>query len=149
MNNFFIDCNKIECLPFGKSKISDENLFSKELKNRKIVAEHYTSSLSNILQTPVIKANRSSAWAQYTVRVNIRDNIQNKLKTKGIPTSVFYPVSLHLQECFKYLDYKKGDFKISEKASNEVLSLPMNPFLTHDQINYIVSNIKEHVTKKF
>ena len=117
--------------------------FSQELENRKIVAEHYTSGLSDILKTPVIKSNRSSAWAQYTVRVNNRDNIQNELKKKGIPTLVFYPISLHLQECFKYLNYKLNDFPISEKASNEVISLPMNPFLTYDQINYIVLNIRK------
>jgi UDP-2-acetamido-2-deoxy-ribo-hexuluronate aminotransferase len=121
--------------------------FSQELKDRKIVADHYTSALSNILQTPVIKPNRSSTWAQYTVRVNNRDNIQNELKKKGIPTSIFYPVSLHLQECFKYLNYKLNDFPISEKASNEVISIPMNPFLTYDQINYIVSTIKDRITK--
>jgi UDP-2-acetamido-2-deoxy-ribo-hexuluronate aminotransferase len=117
--------------------------FPQELKDRKIVADNYTRGLSNILQTPVIKPNRSSTWAQYTVRVNNRDNTQNELKKKGIPTSVFYPVSLHLQECFKYLNYKLNDFPISEKASNEVISIPMNPFLKNDQIDYIILNIKE------
>ena len=121
--------------------------FPQELEDRKLVAEHYSSSLSNIIQTPVIKPNRSSAWAQYTLRVNNRNNFQNELKKKGIPTSVFYPVSLHLQECFKYLNYKLNDFPISEKASNEVISIPMNPFLTYDEINYIISTIKDHITK--
>ena len=119
--------------------------FPKELINRKIVADHYTSGLSDILQTPTIKPNKSSAWGQYTVRVNNRDNIQNELKRKGIPTSVFYPVSLHLQECFQYLNYKQGNFPISEKACNEVISLPMNPFLTYNQIDYVISKIKEHI----
>ena len=121
--------------------------FPQELEDRKLVAEHYSSGLSNIIQTPVIKPNRSSAWAQYTLRVNNRNNFQNELKKKGIPTSVFYPVSLHLQECFKYLNYKLNDFPISEKASNEVISIPMNPFLTYDEINYIISTIKDHITK--
>ena len=120
--------------------------FPQELKDRKIVAEHYTSGLFDILQTPIIKPNRSSAWGQYTVRVNNRDSIQNELKKKGIPTSIFYPVSLHLQECFQYLNYKKGDFPISEKACNEVISLPMNSFLTYDQINYVILEIKEHTS---
>lgn len=123
--------------------------FPQEIINRQKVADQYSKTLSEILQIPSVKPNKTSVWAQYTVRVNNRDKIKDELKKKGIPTSIFYPVSLHLQECFKYLDYKKGDFKVSEKASNEVLSLPMNPFLTHDQIDYIVSNIKEHVTKKF
>ena len=98
------------------------------------------------MQTPTIKINKTSVWAQYTIRVKDRDEIQNKLKKKGIPTSVFYPIPLHLQECFKYLNYKKGDFIISEKVSNEVISLPMNPFLTRDQINFVTSSIIEYIT---
>jgi len=120
--------------------------FNQELKDRKIVADRYTNGLTDIVQTPIIKQNISSAWAQYTIRVNNRDDIQNELKKKDIPTSVFYPVSLHLQECFKYLNYKRGDFSISEKSSNEVISLPMNPFLTYDQIDYIILKIKEHIS---
>ena len=119
--------------------------FKKELKAGKKVADHYTSGLSQILQTPVIKPNRSSAWAQYTLRVKNRDTLQPKLKENGIPTSVFYPIPLHLQECFRYLNYKQNDFPISEKASNEVISLPMNSFLTSEQINYIISHIKKNL----
>ena len=120
--------------------------FSQEIKDRQKIAEYYTNSLSDILQTPTIKINKTSVWAQYTIRVKDRDEIQNKLKKKGIPTSVFYPIPLHLQECFKYLNYKKGDFIISEKVSNEVISLPMNPFLTRDQINFVTSSIIEYIT---
>jgi UDP-2-acetamido-2-deoxy-ribo-hexuluronate aminotransferase len=118
--------------------------FKKELKYRQKVADHYTNNLDKILQTPVIKPNRSSAWAQYTLRVKNRDTLQVKLKENGIPTSVFYPIPLHLQECFQYLRHQQGDFPISEKASNEVLSIPMNAFLTNEQIDYIIYNIKEN-----
>ena len=118
--------------------------FKKELKDRQKVADHYTSGLSKILKTPVIKPNRSSAWAQYTLRVKNRDALQLKLKENGIPTSVFYPIPLHLQECFQYLCLQQGDFSISEKASNEVMSIPMNPFLTNDQIDYVVNKLREN-----
>jgi UDP-2-acetamido-2-deoxy-ribo-hexuluronate aminotransferase len=118
--------------------------FKKELKDRQKVADYYTSGLSQILQTPVIKPNRSSAWAQYTLRVKNRDILQIKLKENGIPTSVFYPIPLHLQECFQYLHHQQGDFPISEKASNEVISVPMNPFLTNEQIDYIIYNIRKN-----
>jgi UDP-2-acetamido-2-deoxy-ribo-hexuluronate aminotransferase len=120
----------------------------KELKDRQKVADHYTNGLSQILQTPVIKPNRSSAWAQYTLRVKNRDDLQLKLKKNGIPTSVFYPIPLHLQECFQYLHYQQGDFPISEKASKEVISLPMNAFLNKKQINYITLNINKIILKK-
>lgn len=118
--------------------------FKKELKDRQKVADHYTSGLSKILQTPVIKPNRSSVWAQYTLRVKNRDALQIKLKENGIPTSVFYPIPLHLQECFQYLRHQQGDFPISEKASNEVMSIPMNPFLTDDQIDYVINTLREN-----
>ena len=117
--------------------------FSKELINRQKIADYYTKNLSDILKTPIVKKNRKSTWAQYTIRVRERDSFQKKLKKKGIPTSVFYPVPLHLQECFKYLNYKKGDFLVSEKVAKEVISLPMNPFLNKQQMNYIISSIKE------
>lgn len=117
--------------------------FEKELKARENIAVSYTKALSKNLQTPVIKLKRQSAWAQYTIRVKNRDNFQLKLKNKGIPTSVFYPVPLHLQKCFKYLGYKKGNLPISEKASNEVISIPINMFITKKEITYIISNIKK------
>ena len=119
--------------------------FSKELIDRQKVSERYTNALSSVLQTPVIKANRSSAWAQYTLRVKNRNALQLKLKENDIPTSIFYPVPLHLQECFQYLNNQQGDFPISEKASNEVISIPMNPFLTNQQIDYIINKIKENI----
>ena len=115
--------------------------YPQELADRQRVAQRYMDELSDSLQTPVIKSNRSSAWAQYTVRVNNRDELQAKLKENGVPTAVHYPMPLHLQECFQYLKYKQGDFPISEKASNEVMSLPMNSFLTNEQIDYILSRL--------
>ncbi|MDA9152159.1 DegT/DnrJ/EryC1/StrS family aminotransferase [bacterium] len=115
--------------------------FKKELKGRQKVADQYTNKLSKNFQTPIIKKNRTSAWAQYTLRVNNRDNLQLKLKEQGIPTSVFYPIPLNLQECFRYLMSKHGDFPISDKASKEVLSLPMNSFLDDSQIDYLVTNV--------
>jgi UDP-2-acetamido-2-deoxy-ribo-hexuluronate aminotransferase len=111
--------------------------YPQELADRQQVVQLYTDALFDTLQTPVIKSNRSSAWAQYTVRVNNRDTLQAKLKANGIPTAVHYPMPLHLQECFQYLNYKHGDFPISEKASNEVMSLPMNPFLAEEEVRYI------------
>lgn len=119
--------------------------FKQELKDRQKVADQYTAKLSKIFQTPIIKLNRTSAWAQYTLRVKNRDNLQIKLKANGIPTSVFYPIPLHLQECFKYLNYKQSDFVFSEEASKEVLSIPMNPFLSPEQINYIILKVQENL----
>ena len=117
--------------------------FSKELINRQKIAEYYTNNLSNILKVPVVKKNRTSSWAQYTIRVKNRKFFQTKLKEKKIPTSIFYSKPLHLQKCFEYLNYNKKKFLVSEKASTEVISLPINAFLNKEQINYIIKKIKE------
>ncbi|MFX4231571.1 DegT/DnrJ/EryC1/StrS family aminotransferase [Aliarcobacter butzleri] len=117
--------------------------YPKDLTLRQEVASKYTKALENKsnLILPYIDKKSTSAWAQYSVRVKNRDELQEKLKVAGIPTAVHYPMPLHLQECFKYLGYKKGDFPISEVVSDEIMSLPMNPYVTDEEIEYIVGNI--------
>ena len=115
--------------------------YESEIKMRQKVATAYTTGLNDSSIKPAIKNERSSVWAQYTIRVQNRDQIQKKLKQEGIPTAVHYPMPLHLQECFQYLAYKRGDFSIAEMVCNEVISLPMNPFLTDKEIKYISQQI--------
>jgi len=115
--------------------------YKKELEDRERVAKNYTNTLKGSLTLPIIKSNRTSVWAQYTVKVNNRDEVQKKLQDDGIPTAIYYPVSLHLQECFRYLNYKENDFPVAEEASNCVLSLPMNAYLTDDNISYITKTL--------
>ncbi len=114
--------------------------YAEDLKKRQKVAWKYTEKLktnNKQLSHPVVKDNRTSAFAQYSIRIQNRDNIQVKLKKYGIPTAVHYPIPLHLQECFGYLKYAKGDFSVAEKISEEIMSLPMNPYLTDQEILYI------------
>jgi len=116
--------------------------YPKDLALRQEVATKYNKALKDKdLILPFIDKNTTSAYAQYSIRVKNRDEVQAKLKSKGIPTAVHYPMPLHLQECFEYLGYKKGDFPISELVSSEIMSLPMNPYVSDDEISYISSNI--------
>jgi len=117
--------------------------YPKDLALRQEVAKKYTKALENKsnLILPYVDEKTTSAWAQYSIRVKNRDELQEKLKLAGIPTAVHYPMPLHLQECFAYLGYKKGDFPISEVVSNEIMSLPMNPYVTDEEIEYIVGNL--------
>lgn len=108
--------------------------YEEDLKKREKVAKTYTQSI----HVPALKGDRRSAWAQFSLRVNNRDEIQARLKAEGIPTAVHYPKPLHLQECFQYLGYKPGDFPIAEKVSGEIMSLPMNPDLSQDELMYIL-----------
>ncbi len=112
--------------------------YEKDLALRQEVAEKYTKALENQkLVLPYVAKEATSVWAQYSVRVQNRDDLQIKLKEQGVPTAVHYPMPLHLQECFEYLGYKKGNFPVSEQVSNEIMSLPMNPYLSGDEIKYI------------
>jgi len=115
--------------------------YSKDMERRQQVANLYTELLNERCLTPMVKEDRNSVWAQYTIRVHEREKVQQKLKEAGIPTAVHYPIPMHLQECFSYLGYKKGDFPISEKCADQVMSLPMNPYLTKDEIQYITNNL--------
>lgn len=113
--------------------------YPEDLRLRQEVASKYTEALkskSNLV-LPSLDERATSAWAQYSVRVKNRDEVQVTLKEQGIPTAVHYPMPLHLQECFGYLGYKKGDFPISEVVSDEIMSIPMNPYVSDDEIEFI------------
>ena len=117
--------------------------YPKDLTLRQEVASKYTKALENKsnLILPFVDEKSTSAWAQYSIRVKNRDEVQSKLQDLGIPTAVHYPMPLHLQECMKYLGYKKGDFPISEIVSDEIMSLPMNPYVNDEEIEFIVGNL--------
>lgn len=115
--------------------------YENDISRRQKVAEAYSSTISESYIKPITRRDRTSVWAQYTIRVKNRPRIQNELKALGIPTAVHYPIPMHLQKCFSYLGYKEGDFPISEQCAHEVMSLPMNPFLEENQIEYITSKL--------
>ena len=117
--------------------------YEKDLKLRQEVANKYSEKLLEKIVKPTVKSDRTSAWAQYSIKVNNRDEVQAKLKEAGIPSAVHYPMPLHMQECFKYLGYKEGDFPIAERVSKEIMSLPMNPYLSDEEIEYISSTLKD------
>jgi len=117
-----------------------------EGRRGKVEGEFDKSSTFNL--QPSTLSDRTSAWAQYSIRVKgegKREKVQAKLKEAKIPTAIHYPKPLHLQECFKYLGYKEGDFPVAEKISQEIISLPMNPYLCDDEIEYVVKVLCESI----
>lgn len=86
-------------------------------------------------------------YNQYNVRCRRRDELQAHLMARGIGTEIYYPLPLHLQECFSALGYRKGDFPQSEKAADEALSLPVYPELTGEQKEYVVESVTEFYRK--
>jgi len=90
-----------------------------------------------------VQNHKEHTFNQYVIYAKDRDKLQKYLKRNGIGTNIYYPLCLHLQECFKYLGYKEGDFPVAEEASKYVLALPMYPELTEDKQEYIVDKINE------
>jgi len=94
-------------------------------------------------KTPKIEPNNGSVYHQYTIRASSRDLLQKALADHGIGSAIFYPRPLHLQPCFAYLGLSAGDFPIAEKTCQEVLSLPIYPELSNEQIEYVATTIRE------
>ena len=119
--------------------------FIKNVDLREKKGKYYSEKLKDVVITPKISDNRNHIYAQYSIRVNNRESFLSQMAEKGIPTAVHYPMSLHLQEAFKYLGYKQGDFPISEEISDEIVSLPFYPEIEYGDIDEIIESIKNIV----
>ena len=95
------------------------------------------------IRTPVIDEGNWSIYNQYVVRLPGRDGVKQRLADRGIGSAVYYPLPLHLQECFAYLGVKEGDLPESERACKEVLALPVYPELREEQIRYVAEQLLE------
>ena len=108
------------------------------------IADLYTEGLKNIddLILPVLAHNCTSVWHLYVIQTSKRDALADYLKSKGIMTSIHYPVAPHLQVAYKHLKLKKGAFPIAEHLANNVLSLPIYPELRPDEIAYLIDTVR-------
>lgn len=112
-------------------------------EQRRKIASKYNSNLKEIVKTPLENPLAKHVYHLYVIRTEKRNFVLEELKKRGIGTGIHYPIPLHLQKAFKYLGYKKGDFPIAEKFSEEILSLPMFPELTGKEVEKICSIIKD------
>jgi dTDP-4-amino-4,6-dideoxygalactose transaminase len=94
---------------------------------------------------PIEREGSYHVFHQYTIRSPRRNRIQKRLKENGIASVIYYPVPLHLQTALRFLGYHKGDFPVTEKAAQEVLSLPMYPELEASTIQEIADVIRDVV----
>ena len=114
--------------------------FDDEIARRQEVAARYCQNLKNVV-TPFVERGNTSVWAQYCIRVKDRARMLEICAQKGVPTGVYYPLPLHLQEVFKDLGYKKGDFAVSERVSEDIMALPMSAFLSEQEQDYVIEVI--------
>lgn len=120
-------------------------IFQEEVEARSRVGGRYSDLLKDSVTVPFIAEGNTSVYAQYTILVENREDFLQKMAEKQIPTAVHYPIPLHLQPVFQKYGYKKGDFPVSEKIAEDVVSLPMHPYLSEEDQNQIVKAIQEAV----
>jgi UDP-2-acetamido-2-deoxy-ribo-hexuluronate aminotransferase len=116
-----------------------------ELAARDRIAAQYSRFLKDAVVVPRVDAGNTSVWAQYTIRVQNRDEVRRRLESVGIPTAVHYPAPLHRQPVFADMKLSDDAFAHSVRASEEVMSLPMHAFLTEADVRRIAGAVKEAV----
>lgn len=116
-------------------------------KARRANAEFYNRELDGLkgITTPYIDPKAVSIYNQYTLLCEDRDGLKKHLQEHGVGCAVYYPVPLHLQECFAGLGYQKGDMPVAEKYAGQVLSIPIYPELTDEQKLYVCRTIKDYL----
>lgn len=110
------------------------------------VANHYDSRLKDLVDTPYVPEGYLSSWAQYTILLNNkrqRDGLQKYLKEQSIPSMVYYPRGLHQQSAYKTMNVSDNDYPFTIEATNRVLSLPMHPYLTNEDIDCVCNAIQQ------
>jgi dTDP-4-amino-4,6-dideoxygalactose transaminase len=123
-------------------------------RGREVNAERYRQIFhelhlhSFVAPPPAPPAGIRHVYNQFTIRCRFRDELKDFLKTRGVPTEIYYPLCLHLQPAFSYLGYKPGDCPVAEAASQEVLSLPVSAELTEEQQRWIAQSIAEFYAKR-
>jgi UDP-2-acetamido-2-deoxy-ribo-hexuluronate aminotransferase len=116
-------------------------IFDQEVADRQKVAQRYREALKTVVTPPYVASECTSVWAQYSVLSEQRTALLQKLQAAGIPTAIYYPLPLHLQGAFAHLGHKPGDFPTSEGIAARIFSLPMHPYLTAADQDYIVGSL--------
>lgn len=116
-------------------------VFEAEIESRTRIASLYEGALQDVAITPAVMKGMSSVWAQYTLRCENRNDLAAHLKAAGIPSAVYYPRPMHVQTAYKDFGAGEGSLPICEQLSREVLSLPMHPYLTDDEVGRVTDAI--------
>jgi len=123
----------------------DEWTLARQRKAQQYELMFGDAGLGEEVELPFVRRGVRHIFHQFVIRIRDgrRDGLREHLRERGVGTDIYYPVPLHLQECFAYLGHRPGDFPVAEKAAQETLALPIYPELTDEQQDYVVSSIGE------
>lgn len=119
-----------------------------ELEDVNRVAARYTEKLKGVVKTPEVPKGFYSSWAQYTIQVpdkEVRARLQEVLKAKDIPTAIYYPIPMHRQTAFRYLDPSMNHCPVADRLADTVLSLPIHPYLSEADQDLICSTLNSQL----
>jgi len=146
----FEGCNyRMEEIQAGVLNVKIKYL-EKWTESRRRIADYYNNNLSGLdgeVITPYCPDYVKHVYHLYIVRARDRNKLQKYLFDRGIETMLHYPLPLHLQQAYSYLNYKDGDFPVAERQCTEILSLPMYPELTDEQVDYVCRMIKNYYNR--
>jgi dTDP-4-amino-4,6-dideoxygalactose transaminase len=109
-------------------------------------AAYYSARFAGTqVRAPRIAAECVSIYNQYCIQVPNRNKVQSRLAEMGVSTEIYYPVPLHLQECFSYLGYGRGILPVSEQIADEILALPIYPELSAEALEYVADSVLKSV----
>jgi dTDP-4-amino-4,6-dideoxygalactose transaminase len=120
-------------------------IFEDEIAARNEVAQRYARGLGNLVTVPHVASNRTSVWAQYTIRLPHgvdRDGFAAALKARGIPTAIYYPKSIHQQTAYRGFPVADGGLPVSERLSADVISLPMHAYLDEPTQQRVIEAVR-------
>jgi UDP-2-acetamido-2-deoxy-ribo-hexuluronate aminotransferase len=139
--------SRLDTLQAAILRVKLKNLDS-YISKRNSAASYYDKAFANseFVTIPFRNPNSTHVFHQYTLRLKKgnRDELKEFLQNKDVPSMIYYPVPIHLNKAYEYLGYKKGDFTLSEKMANEVISLPMHTELEQEQQDYIINAVNEY-----
>lgn len=122
-------------------------VFQVEMQRREALSRRYDAGLSDMLAIPCRPVGMTSAWAQYTIRHEARDRLAEALKAAGIPTAVHYPRPMHLQPAYMAHGEGSGSLPVSEALCEQVLSLPMHPYMEDATADRIIDTVRQTVSR--
>ncbi len=120
-------------------------IFGEEIEKRNVIARRYAEGLEGVVTTPAMPDGYVSTWAQYTLTVENRDEFQAALKEKNVPTAVYYAKPLHQQTAYKKYSVAGNGLPVTDRLAQNVVSLPMHPYLDQESQNHIIESVKASV----
>lgn len=140
--------SRLDTLQAAILKVKLKAFINHELDDVNRVYKKYTERLNGIVEVPIIREGYYSSFAQYTIKLKNkeqRNGLQAKLKEYGIPSMIYYVKPMHKQGAFSYLKYSDEDFEVTNLVCDTVLSLPMHPYLSDEEINKVCEVIKSYI----